>query len=104
LQINETPQDTQPKEVKKPFIPWEGQERVRPKWVAQKHGETILPQSQQKSNNDLTDAQVLQPRDEPVGENSQATPIDGRHDSGHGVSDHDSGSKKTYPTSGGIAL
>ena len=98
------PIGTQPKKAKTPFVPWEGQERLRPEWVAEKHGQVIPCQMEQKSNLKLDNAQVLQPRDEDIATSSQATPITGRNDTGHGASDHDSGSKKTYPTSGGIAL
>ena len=102
MQLNE--QDTRPAKVKEPFIPWEGVERVKPDWVPIKHGETIAPQCDQKSNLDLSDEQVLQPRTEPIVSGSQATPINGRHDTGHGASDEPSGAKRTYPTSGGIPL
>ena len=98
------PQDTQPKKEKKPFIPWESSERIRPEWQLQKHGERVLPQVLQKSNQTLTDDQVMQSRTQPIATGSNATPIDGRHDTGHGQSDEPSGAKRTYPTSGGIAL
>ena len=47
----------EPKEVEQeePPRPWAEVERVRPPWQLQKHGEFILPQNSQKSNNDLTD-------------------------------------------------
>ena len=93
MQLSE--QGTSPKKEAKPFVAWESEERVRPDWVAQKHGETIPPQMDQKSNNKLTDAQVLQPRTEDIVTGSQATPITGRHDSGHGASDEPSGRLRT---------
>ena len=99
-----TPLDTTPKKAEEPFIPWESAERKRPPWVAIRHGKTIPPQMDQKSNQTLTDDQVMQSRTQPIATGSQATPIDGRHDTGHGQSDDPSGAKRTYPTSGGIAL
>lgn len=77
---------------------WAQTERVRPPWVAQKHGETVKPQSEQKSNNDLTDEQVLQPRAEPVTMGSSAKPISGRKDTGHGPSDEPSGRLRNLPS------
>jgi len=102
--VEENIQDTGTKKTKEPFIPWEGKERARPDWFLIKHGETVAPQKDQASNNNLANNLVLQSRDEKVSESSQATPITGRDGTSSDVSDHDSGSKKTYPTSGGIAL
>ena len=99
-----TPLDTTPKKAEKSFLPWEGQERIRPPWVAIRHAKTIPPQMDQKSNQTLTDDQVMQSRTQPIATGSNATPIDGRHDTGHGQSEEPSGAKRTYPTSGGIAL
>jgi hypothetical protein len=102
MQLNE--QSTTPKKEAKPFVAWESQERVRPPWVAQKHSERVLPQMDQKSNNDIATNLVLQPRDEKIGVNSQATPITGRHGTGNGASDEPSGSNRSYSDSGGTAL
>jgi hypothetical protein len=105
MQINKSEQDIDNKEVKdKPFVAWEAQERVRPPWVQEKHGETIAPPMEQKSNVKLMDEQVLQSRTQPIVSGSQATPIDGRHDRNSGASDEPSGSKRNYPDSGGIPL
>ena len=89
----------EPKEVEQeePPRPWAEVERVRPPWQLQKHGEFILPQNSQKSNNDLTDDQVLQPRDEPV-IISTAKPISGRKGTGGGTSDEPSGKKANLPS------
>ena len=96
--------DTKPPKKEEPFIPWENAERVRPPWVAIRHAKTIPPQMDQKSNQTLTDDQVMQSRTQPIATGSNATPIDGRHDTGHGQSDEPSGAKRTYPDSGGISL
>lgn len=98
------PQDVNPKKEEKPFVPWEQQERIRPDWVAQAHGEIVLPPNQQKSNSTLSDEEVMGKRTDPVATSSQATPITGRHGTASGPSDEPSGAKRMYPTSGGIAL
>jgi hypothetical protein len=76
---------------------WAEIPRIRPPWIAQKHGKTIAPQMDQKSNNSLTEEQVLQPRFDPV-IISTAKPIGGRKDSGHGQSDEPSGKKANLPS------
>jgi hypothetical protein len=78
--------------------PWSARERVKPVWVVQTHGEFVKPQCDQKSNNALTDEQVLQPRDEPVTLASTAKPLTGRTGTAGGASDEPSGAKRTYPT------
>lgn len=77
---------------------WAETERVRPDWVPIKHGERVLPQNEQKSNNNLTDDQVLQSREEPVTISSSAKPIGGRKDTGHGQSDEPSGRNRSLPS------
>lgn len=76
---------------------WAETERIRPPWVPIAHGEHVLPQNDQKSNNKLTDEQVLQSRAEPV-TISTAKPIGGRKDTGHGQSDDPSGRKQNLPS------
>ena len=99
-----TPLDTTPKKAEKPFIPWEGTERVRPPWQLQKHGKVVAAPNDQKSNQKLTDEQVLQPRTEPIISGSQATPLDGRHGTASGPSDEPSGRKQTGNQGIGISL
>lgn len=96
-------QDAKPSKIE-PFTPWEEEERVRPPWIAQKHGQAIPCQMDQKSNLKLDNAQVLQPRDEKVATSSQAPPISGRNDTGHGASDEQSGRKQIGPQSTGVSL
>ena len=74
--------------------PWAETERIRPPWVANKHGEHVKPQNEQKSNNNLTNEQVLQPRDEKVSESSTAKPLSDIHSSG----DDPAGSKRNLPS------
>jgi hypothetical protein len=88
VELNE--QDTKPKKVKEPFVPWESAERVRPPWVLQKHGQVIPCQMDQKSNLKLDNKNVLQPRVEDIATSSHATPIT-TNDSGHDQSDEPSG-------------
>lgn len=78
--MNLQPQEK--KTLNEPFVPWEQQERLRPKWVQNEHGETIAPQRDQKSNNSLTDEQVLQSRTQPIVEGSQAAPLNVGKDGG----------------------
>ena len=73
--------------------PWVETPRVRPPWVPIKHGKIVLPQNVQKSTNDLTDEQVLQPRAQKVEQASTAKPLAGRHDTGHGASDEPGGKR-----------
>lgn len=77
---------------------WSATERIKPPWVAQAHSERIPPQCDQSSNLKLTDAEVLQPRDEPVTLASTAKPLTGRTGTAGGASDEPSGAKRTYPT------
>lgn len=74
MQLKEQDKSILEKEQDK-FIPWESLERVKPPWVLEKHGERVLPQNRQKSNQKLTNEQVLQPRDEKIGMGSYATPL-----------------------------
>jgi hypothetical protein len=88
VELNE--QDTKPKKVKEPFVPWESAERVRPPWVLQKHGQKVAPPNEQASNNDIATKNVLQPRVEDIATSSHATPLT-TNDSGHDQSDEPSG-------------
>jgi hypothetical protein len=60
-------------------VDWESTERPKTPWIKPTvhYGKTVKPQKDQKSNQPLTDAMVLQPRAEPIG-NSAAPPISGR--------------------------
>jgi hypothetical protein len=67
-----------PSDDKTLWVPWEQQEKARAPWVAKDHfGKTVAPLKDQKTNSEIANEEVLQPRDEPVG-NSQAFPIRGR--------------------------
>lgn len=60
------------------LIEWEAMERPRVPWVRPDHyGQTIAPLKDQKTNNEITNEEVLQPRDEPVETSSHAFPISG---------------------------
>lgn len=75
---------------------WSETPYERAPWVPIAHGQTILPQNEQKSNNDLTDDQVLQSRMEPIGK-SFAKPLT-RKDTGHSNSDDPNGKKANLPS------
>lgn len=76
---------------------WAETPRILPPWVPIKHAQRIPCLKDQKSNNNLTDEQVLQPRAEPI-TISTAKPIGGRKDTGHGQSDEPSGRKQNLPS------
>lgn len=82
---------------------WDQESYQRASWIKPtvQYGSTIAPPNDQKSNNHFEDSQVLQPREEAIGEGSQAFPISGRHDTGHGTTDDITPSKKSYPTGKG---
>jgi hypothetical protein len=63
--------------VLEPKEPWTVRERVRPPWVPIKHGQTIPPPNEQKSNLHLTDEQVMKKRTEPIVNGSSAKPLSG---------------------------
>ena len=70
------------KELKvEPKLPWAATERPRVPWIPVdvKFGKTVAPPNEQKSNAPLTAKEVLQPRDEPIGE-SFAPPISSGED------------------------
>lgn len=58
-----------------PKSPWAAIRHVRLEWMREKHGKTVKPQNEQTSNQHLTDAQVMQKRDEPIGTMSTAKPL-----------------------------
>jgi hypothetical protein len=78
--------------VLEPKTPWAAQERVRPPWVPIKHGKTVLPPNDQKSNLNLTNEQVMKSRTEPIANGSSAKPLSGAGTNG---SDDFSFTKKT---------
>jgi hypothetical protein len=80
------------KTVLEPKTPWAAAERVRPPWVPIKHGQTVLPPNDQKSNLHLSDEQVMKKRTEPIVNGSSAKPLSG---AGTNQSDDFSFTKKT---------
>lgn len=70
-----------PADDKMLWVPWEQRERARAPWTVEGHfGETVAPPNEQKTNNKLSNEEVLQPRDEPVGI-SHAFPLRGGNES-----------------------
>ncbi len=69
--------ETIEKEGLVPLEPWTARERKREPWIKAgvNYAEHIVPQNEQKSNLHLTDAEVLQPRVQPVEMASAAAPI-----------------------------
>lgn len=66
-----------PSDSKKLWVPWEAEERVRPPWTVKGHfGSKIPPLKNQKTNNELSNEEVMQSRTEPIGA-SHAFPIRG---------------------------
>jgi hypothetical protein len=69
------PETTDNKHVT-PLSAWPTTSYERPVWVREKHGKTIAEPNAQKSNNEFSNDQVLQPRAEKVGK-SNAFPLNG---------------------------
>lgn len=63
--------------VKEPEKPWTEREYKRAKWIKAKvrFGEHIKPPNEQSSNTNLSDREVMQPRNENITQGSAATPL-----------------------------
>ncbi len=60
------------KEVKQS---WASTPHKREKWVLNEHGPTVKHPNAQSSNNGFPDNLIFSPRNEPIGQNSNAFPL-----------------------------